>query len=133
MLLLLLMLGMWVTFANAADSDGFPLEPSSSPQHAGRNLWRASVVALATANVADAGSSWGKYELNSNLSGNNGRFGRDGALLKVAIVGGMVAVQAVILRHRPSAKLYRGLALLNGVSASVTGATAIRNLGIPRQ
>ena len=131
-LMLLLMTGMWVAPAVAEGQVALPEEPR--PTHiAGKNLWRVSLVALAAANVMDADSSWGKHELNPNLSGNNGRFGRDGALLKLGIVGGMFVVESLILRHRPSAKAYRGLALINFGSASVTGGMAIRNLGVPRQ
>lgn len=108
-------------------------EPLRIPRPAGRNLWRASLAAVAAANVMDAGSSWGKRELNPNLSGNNGRFGWQGAVLKVGIVGGVLALESLVLRHQPSTKLYRGLAVVNFGGASVTGATAIRNLGIPRQ
>jgi hypothetical protein len=129
-LMLLLMTGMWVMPAVAEGQVAFLEEPR--PTHTtGKNLWRVSLVALAAANVMDVDSSWGKRELNSNLSGNNGRFGRDGALIKLGIVGGMFVVESLILRHRPSAKSYRGLALINFGSASVTGAMAIRNFGIP--
>ena len=131
-LMLLLITGMWVMPAVADGQTVFPAEPRAT--HAtGKNLWRVSVVALAAANVMDADSSWGKHELNPNLSGNNGRFGRDGALLKLGIVGGMFVVESLILRRRSSAKFYRGLALINFGSASVTGAIAIRNFGVPRQ
>jgi hypothetical protein len=90
------------------------------------------VAALAVANVMDVRTSWGKYELNPNLAGNNGKFGREGALIKLGIVSGMVVLESVVLRHKPSKRFYRGLALVNFGSASVTGATAIRNLGVPR-
>ena len=131
-LMLVLMTGMWVMPAVADGLSALPVEPRAT--HAtGKNLWRVSLVALAAANVMDIDSSWGKRELNSNLSGNNGRFGRDGALIKLGIVGGMFVVESLILRHRPSAKSYRGLALINFGSASVTGAIAIRNFGIPSQ
>jgi hypothetical protein len=130
-LMLLLMTGMWVMPAVADGQTALTAEPGVT--HAtGKNLWRVSVVTLAAANAMDAYSSWGKRELNPNLSGNNGSFGRDGALLKLGIVGGMFLVESLVLRNRPSAKLRRGLALINFGSASVTGAMAIRNFGVPR-
>ncbi len=81
----------------------------------------------------DAGSSWGKRELNPGLSGSNGRFGGQGAVLKLGMVGGAMALEWLVLRRQPSAKLRRGLAWVNFGSAGVTGAMAIRNLGIPRR
>ena len=107
--------------------------PHTAIQPAGRNLWRTSVAVVAAANAADAGSSWGKRELNPTLSGNGGRFGGQGAALKLGIVGGLVILESLVLRRQPSTRLYRRLSLVNFASASVTGATAIRNLGIPRQ
>jgi hypothetical protein len=131
-LMLVLMTGMWVMPAVADGLSALPVEPRAT--HAtGKNLWRVSVVTLAAANVLDAHSSWGKHELNPNLSGNNGSFGREGALLKLGIVGGLIVVESLVLHNRPSAKFRRGLALINFGSASVTGAMAIRNFGIPRQ
>jgi hypothetical protein len=129
-LMLLLMTAVWVMPAVADGQAALPVEPLAT-HAAGKNLWRVSVVTLAAANVMDAHSSWGKHELNPNLSGNNGRFGRDGALLKLGIVGGMFLVESLVLRNRPSAKFRRGLALMNFGSASVTGAMAIRNFGVP--
>lgn len=134
-----LMLCLWMGISMASLSfAGEPADPPMQPpradtQAAGKNLWRASVVAMAAANVMDAGSSWGKRELNPGLSGNNGRFGIQGAVLKLGMVGGVLALESLVLRRRPSARFYRGLAIVNFGGASVTGATAIRNLGIPRQ
>jgi hypothetical protein len=123
-LLVLLIMGVWATPVVAGEAEAVPA--------GGKNLWRASVAALAVANVMDVRTSWGKYELNPNLAGNNGKFGREGALIKLGIVSGMVVLESVVLRHKPSKRFYRGLALVNFGSASVTGATAIRNLGVPR-
>jgi hypothetical protein len=123
-LMLLLIMGVWATPGIAGEGAAVPV--------AGKNLWRASVAALAVANVMDAGTSWGKHELNPSLSGKNGTFGREGALIKLGIVSGIFVVESVVLRHKDSKRFYRGLALVNFGSASVTGATAIRNLGVPR-
>jgi hypothetical protein len=129
--MLLLLVGVWAMPAVAEDA-ARPAEPQRANQTGGKTLWRVSVAALAAANVMDARSSWGKHELNPTLSGNNGRFGREGSLIKLGIVGGMFAVESLVLRHRPASKFYRGLALINFGSAAVTGATAIRNFGVPR-
>ena len=122
--LVLLIMEVWATPVVAGEGAAVPV--------AGKNLWRTSLAALAVANVMDARTSWGKFELNPNLSGQNGKFGREGALIKLGIVSGTFVVEAVVLRHRASKRFYRGLALVNFGSASVTGATAIRNLGVPR-
>jgi len=124
-LLVLLIMGTWATPVVAGEAEAVPVV-------AGKNLWRASVAALAVANAMDARTSWGKYELNPSLSGKNGKFGREGMLIKLGIVSGMFVVESVVLRHKASKRFYRGLALVNFGSASVTGATAIRNLGVPR-
>ena len=109
-----------------------PVEPQRQTQPGGKTLWRVSVATLAAANVIDARSSWGKRELNPNLSGSDARFGREGALIKMGIVGGLFVVESLVLRHRPTSRFYRGVALVNFGSSAVTGATAIRNFGVPR-
>ena len=82
-----------------AASPSFAAEPADPArpniQPAGKNLWRASLAAVAAANVMDAGSSWGKRELNPGLSGNNGRFGGQGAVLKLGIVGGVMVLESL--------------------------------------
>jgi hypothetical protein len=45
-------------------------------------------------------------------------------------VGGVVAVEYLVLRHRPSRSLARALAWINFGDAAVTGAVAGRNFGI---
>ena len=132
-LVLLVLIGICGTTSSLAGGPAPEGEPLRVPRPVGRNLWRASLAAVAAVNVMDAGSSWGKRELNPNLAGNDGRFGWQGAALKMGIVGGVLVVESLVLRRRPSPKLYRGLALVNFGGASVTGATAIRNFGIPRQ
>ena len=123
-LLLLVIMGVWATPAVAEEAAAVPV--------AGKNLWRASVAALAVANVMDARTSWGKYELNPTLSGKNGTFGREGALIKLGIVSGMFVLETVVLRRQAFEEALPRTSLVNFGSASVTGATAIRNLGVPR-
>ena len=132
LMMLLMMIGMWAMPAVAGGPAALPVEPQHKTQPAGKILWRTSLAALTAANAMDVRSSWGKHELNPSLSGDNGRFGREGALIKLGILGGMFAVESLILRRQPSAKFYRGLAIVNFGSASVTGAIAIRNFGVPR-
>ena len=132
-LMLLLMAGVWAMPALAGGPMALPVPFTRASQPAGKTLWRASVLAMVGANVMDARSSWGKNELNPNLSGNIGSFGREGSLIKLGIVSGIFVLEAVLLRHHPSSKLYHRLALINFGSASVTGGIAIRNFGIPQR
>jgi len=130
--MLLLILGSWATTVLSGQTAELPVEPPRAPQHTGKVLWRASVAALAAANAMDIRSSWGKNELNPLLSGNNRTFGSEGALLKLGIVGGTFVLESLVLRHHPKPKIYRSLAFVNFGVATVTGATAIRNFGVPR-
>lgn len=108
------------------------LEKPAVTQPRGKTLWRFSIAALAVGNAMDAHSSWGKRELNQNLAGSNGSFGMHSALLKVGIVAGVCTVEYLVLRRHPSASLYRKLSFVNFGDATVTGAMAIRNYGVPR-
>jgi hypothetical protein len=95
----------------------------------GKNLWRASMVALATTNAMDIQSSWGKRELNGALAGNTGQFDSKSVLMKLGFVGSVWTLEYLVLRRKPA--LYRKLAFVNFGDASVTGGMAIRNYGIP--
>ena len=59
----------------------------------------------------DAHSSWGKRELNGNLAGNTGQFGRQGGIIKLGLVGGVSALEYLVLHLRPSPGFYRKLSL----------------------
>ena len=108
--------------------------PRPVASESGRNLWRASVGALAVANAMDVHSSWGKRELNGTLAGPAGNFGGSGALIKLAIQGGLVGFEHLLLRQRgDSDHLYRVLSLVNIGAASVTSAVAAHNYSIPRR
>jgi hypothetical protein len=99
--------------------------------HGSTALWRYSVTALAVTNILDAQSSWGKRELNPDLSGHQGTFGLHGALLKLGIQGGVFGLEYLVLHRRPGKNLYRVLSVFNFACAGVTGATAVHNYTIP--
>ncbi len=80
----------------------------------------------------DVHSSWGKHELNSNLSGPTGTFGKQGALLKLGMQGGLFGVEYLITRGHPTGKMFRALAFVNFAAASATGAVAAHNYTIGR-
>ena len=95
-------------------------------------LWRASVASVAAANALDIHSSWGKHELNSTLSSSSGSFGREGALIKVGLQGGLIGFEYLITRGHPSHKLYRALTIVNFSVAGTMSGVAIHNYTIPR-
>jgi len=97
-----------------------------------RNLWRVSVTTLAAANALDVHSSWGKHELNSTLAGSAGTFGKQGALLKAGFQGGLLGLEFLVTRHRPSGKLYRTLSSINFGAAAAIGSVAAHNYTVPR-
>lgn len=90
-----------------------------------KKLWWASVAALAAASAADAGSSWGRQEMNPLLRGSNGRFSTRGIQLKSAIVGGVCLGQWLLLRHHPKAQKRLGAA--NFGMAALTAGAVIHN------
>ena len=120
MLTTFLFLGLFVGILNAQDA-----APS-------KTLWRSSVTALTVANVLDIHSSWGKYELNHALAGQDHRFGAQGALIKLGIQGGLIGTEYLIMRGHPSKKLYRAISYINfGAAAGFTG-VAMHNYTIPQ-
>jgi hypothetical protein len=82
---------------------------------------------LAVSNALDIQSSWGKHELNSTLASPSGNFGVQGALLKLGFQGGLVGVEFLLTRHRPSARLYKTLSIVNFGATAVIGATVAHN------
>jgi hypothetical protein len=106
------------------------VRPETAKYRRDLNLWKISAATLLAGNAMDATSSWGKRELNPMLSGSGGTFGKEGALLKLGVAGGVVAVEYLVLRHRPSHSFARALAWINFGDAAVSGAMAGRNFGI---
>ena len=106
--------------------------PTPARSAAGVNLWRTSIAALAVSNALDVQSSWGKHELNSTLAGSSGNFGKEGALIKLGIQGGLIGLEFLVTRGHPTHRLYRSLAIINfGASAAFAG-VAVHNYGVPR-
>jgi hypothetical protein len=97
-----------------------------------RNLWKASVTALAVANALDVHSSWGKHELNSTLASPSGNFGKQGALLKLGFQGGLLGIEYLVTRRHPSGKLYRALSFINFGASAAIGSVAVHNYMVPR-
>ena len=127
-LLLLLMLSLGTL--SAEDSSILAAPPTPRPRNA---LWKASIACLVVANATDVRSSWGKHELNPTLSSPEGKFGGQGALIKLGLQGGLMGVEYFLTRGRPSRKLYRALSVINFGAAGATGAIAVHNYTIPRR
>ncbi len=126
-----LLLLLTVTFSLSAQ-DRSADRSADRPPAPDTRLWRASLATLAVANFADVKSSWGKHELNQTLAGPNGSFGRQGALIKLGIQGGLFGVEYLITRGHPSRKVYRALSFVNFGAAAATGAVAAHNYTIGR-
>ena len=101
-----------------------------SPRETGKTLWKASIGALVAAHALDVHSSWGKRELNTNLSDASGRFSGRGALLKLGLQGGLLAVEGLVLRRARGGRPYRILAVVNFVSAAFVSGVAARNYAV---
>lgn len=64
-------------------------------------LWKASLVAVAGASVADVASSVGGYESNMIARSGDGRFAvRRGIVIKASIFGANLAMQTKAKRYR---------------------------------
>ena len=105
-----------------------PAAPVAAPRPApGRALWMASVAALAAANIADAHSSWSKYESNPAMAAPGRTFGARGAAIKGGVNAAWVVGQIFLLRKYHA---HRALAVINLVAASAFAACAAHNYGV---
>lgn len=132
-MLSLLLTGFCAHAADVPTVDSVPaplLRPQFGDSQKQLSLWRISAAALLASNVADTASSWGKRELNPLLSGTAGSFSGRSALLKLGLEAGVVTVEYLVLRHRPSHSLIKALMWINFGDASGTTAVAVRNFGI---
>lgn len=94
-----------------------------------KRLYYWSAGALIASNVADASSSWGKYEGNPFLRSNSGHFGWTGVAIKSGIVGGVLLGQRYILRRHPD-QIRRSTWMNFAMSGVFTG-VAVRNWQLP--
>jgi hypothetical protein len=127
---LLLLLTLSVGTLCATDSSILAVPTTPPPS---KTLWKVSLASLAVANAMDLQSSWGKHELNPTLSSPAGKFGGQGALIKLGLQGGLMGVEYLITRGHPTKKLYRVLSVINFGAAGATAAVASHNYTIPRQ
>ncbi len=90
--------------------------------------WWLSVAAVVAASAFDAGTSWGRPEMNPLLRGADGRFAFRGLTIKMSIAGGVAAAQHFALRREPRAE--SACIATNSAIAGVFTAAAVRNLRI---
>jgi hypothetical protein len=121
----MLLLTLWVCVLPAQEA----LFPTNAVP--GKNLWRASLSTLAVANALDMQSSWGKHELNPALASPAATFGRQGALIKLGLQGGLAGIEYLLTRGHPSGKLYRCLAVVNFSASAGMAAVAVHNYTVP--
>lgn len=88
----------------------------------GRN-WNVSVSFVMGAQVLDAASSRGAYELNPLLG--RGPFGSRQVMTKGAIVGSLILSEWLVMRKRPETR--RAWAYTNYAIAGATTGIAVRN------
>ena len=115
---------LWICSAAASTAPGQELE---RPRW--NKKWIVSAVALVAANVLDAHSSLGRMEANPLMRDAQGRFSAGRAVaMKTAATGGMLVLQAYVLRRRPDLKLEGSCTVLNFASAGALAGAAARNL-----
>jgi len=103
-----------------------------SAPNEGKKRWLLSAVALIAASALDAHASQSRYEINPLLRGSNGTFSnRRGFVIKSAAGGGMLLLQAILIKRNPDRNLYRPFALTNGIIAGVSAGAAFRNYQAP--
>jgi len=110
-----------------------PCYGQETPQTEGKQRWLWSALALVAASALDAHSSHGRMETNPLLRGPNGAFNsRRAFIVKGAANGGILLLQAILIKKMPDRNLYKSFALTNSIMAGVTAGTAVRNYQMPR-
>ena len=70
--------------------------------------------------------------MNRALSGPSGNFGRQGALLKLGMQGGLIGIEYLITRKHPNGKLFHAFSAINFGASAAIGAAAMHNYMVPR-
>lgn len=133
--MLLVVMGIGWTAPSLAGEPALEVEPLRTPRPVGKNLWRGQSGGCDGSQRHECRLFLGKTRTESQSVREQREIRRAGGRPQAGNCreGGVLVVESLVLRRQPSTtKLYRRLALVNFGTASVTGATAIRNLGIPR-
>lgn len=90
-----------------------------------REAWKLSLAPLIASQSLDAASSYGLRELNPLLAGPDGRFGARAAVLKIGVVGAVIASEMLLVRKFPrSARIF---STLNWTTGAITTGLAAHN------
>jgi hypothetical protein len=100
---------------------------SHAQKRAYRN-WKLSLVPVFASQTLDVASSYGMRELNPMLADANGRFGGQGAAIKLGTTAAIVAVEYLIVHRHPNAA--RVFSKLNWAGSAVTTGLAVHNYAI---
>lgn len=93
-----------------------------------RRHWQISLTSMLGAQTLDVVSSWNKRELNPLLTGPRGEFGGQAAAIKFAVIGGLIAAEATLVRQHPkSAKFFT---LVNWTAGALTAGLAVHNFTV---
>lgn len=92
-------------------------------------IWVSSMLAVVGTTALDAASSWGKREANPFLASSDGTFGAKGLSIKAAMTMGVILPEVLLRQHKG---LKSKFAIGNFAEATIFGAVAVHNLGIPR-
>jgi hypothetical protein len=96
-----------------------------------KKIWAASAAALVAGAALDASSSAGRIEANPLLRDSRGQFSAaKGIAIKALVTGGVLGVQALVMRKRPEARIEKPAALVNFAVAAALAGIAARNRGI---
>lgn len=122
----LLMLSLILALSALAET--YRWDAPSTRKAATRGLV-ASQAALLGATAADMATSYhNRYELNPLLRSSDGQFGNRGIVIKTGITAAWLGFQWIAHRRtHGNARVSISLAGMNGVMASVMGATAASN------
>jgi hypothetical protein len=93
--------------------------------HHRSKLWKFSAAMLGAVTIADMQSSIGRQEANPLLASQNGQFSGRGIALKGLMVGGVIGVQWLLLKHNPQASKYA--TGVNFAATALTGAAVVHN------
>ena len=90
--------------------------------------WKISLAPVVAGQALDVGSSYGMRELNPMLAGPDGRFGAQGAGIKLGATAGLLGAEYLIVRKYPrSARVF---SKINWSVSIVTTGFAAHNFAI---
>ena len=96
----------------------------TKPERRMRQIWIASMIAMAAGTAVDAYSSWHKQEGNSLLASSNGTFGGKGVAIKAGIAAGVLTPQLIFRKHHD---WHLAFAISNFAEAGIFAGAAAHN------